>query len=76
MRRCLVRAMYLSAFVVARVYLGRYIDIKCSTFTLYLYRDMADKNTKFGMRLPYGLLINISLRAIQYFKKNNIWGAL
>jgi len=31
---------------------------------------MADKSTKFGMRLPYGLLINISLGAIRL----TFWG--
>ena len=40
MRRCLVRAMYLSAFVVACVYLGRYI--KCSTFTSTTSTDFVE----------------------------------
>ena len=34
-RRCLVRAMYLSASEVGLSYLGRYT--KCSTFYLYLF---------------------------------------
>jgi len=37
---------------------------------------MADKSTKFGMRLPHGLLINISLGTIRHFKKINILGSL
>ena len=41
---------------------------------LWDYRDTVDKSTKFGMKLPQGLLINVSLGAIWSCLKKGILG--